>query len=61
MLCLAEEPHERDFESGQEYPCYPEILRRLERKEVIKANRDYHRFRAFVFEDILKLKEERRE
>ena len=40
-------------------PCHPDTLRRLERKGVIKAIRDYRGFRVFRLEDLLKLREQR--
>lgn len=39
--------------------CHPETLRRLERRGVIKAKRDYRGFRIFDLNDLLKLKKER--
>jgi len=39
--------------------CHPETIRRLDRKGVIKAKRDYRGFRVFNIEELLKLKKER--
>jgi DNA-binding transcriptional MerR regulator len=39
--------------------CHPETLRRLERRGLLKAKRDYRGFRIFDLNDLLKLKKER--
>jgi len=39
--------------------CHPETLRRLERRGLLKAQRDYRGFRIFDLNDLLKLKRER--
>jgi DNA-binding transcriptional MerR regulator len=39
--------------------CHPDTLRRLEKKGLIKAVRDYRGFRVFKLADLLKLREQR--
>lgn len=39
--------------------CHPETLRRLERRGLIKAKRDYRGWRLFELEDLLNLKAKR--
>ena len=39
--------------------CHPETVRRLNRRGVLKAKRDYRGFRIFNLEDLIKIKKER--
>ena len=39
--------------------CHPETLRRLERKGILEAKRDYRGYRVFRLSDLHKLKRER--
>ena len=39
--------------------CHPETVRRLERRGLLIAKRDYRRFRIFDINDVLQLKKER--
>ena len=39
--------------------CHPETVRRLERRGLLTAKRDYRRFRIFEVKDVLQLKKER--
>lgn len=39
--------------------CHPETVRRLERRGLLTAKRDYRRFRVFDIREILKIKAER--
>jgi DNA-binding transcriptional MerR regulator len=39
--------------------CHPETIRRLNRRGVLKAKRDYRGFRIFNLEEILKIKKQR--
>jgi len=39
--------------------CHPETIRRLDRRGILRAKRDYRGFRIFRMEDLLNLKKER--
>jgi DNA-binding transcriptional MerR regulator len=39
--------------------CHPETVRRLERRGLLTAKRDYRRFRIFDLKDVLQLKKDR--
>lgn len=39
--------------------CHPETIRRLNRRGILKAWRDYRGFRIFNLEEVLKVKKER--
>lgn len=39
--------------------CHPDTIRRLDRKGIIKAKRDYRGYRIFKKEEIYRLKDER--
>ena len=39
--------------------CHPETIRRLDRRGVIKAKRDYKGHRVFNLNELLRLKKER--
>lgn len=49
----------RIAKAAQIVNCHPETIRRLDRKGVIKAKRDYLNFRVFTMDELLKLKKER--
>lgn len=44
---------------AKELDCHPETVRRLERRGVLKAKRDYRNFRVFDLGEVLKVKAER--
>jgi DNA-binding transcriptional MerR regulator len=46
--------------AAKELKCHPETVRRLERRGVLKAKRDYRNFRVFDLGDVLKVKAERK-
>ncbi len=45
--------------AAKELGCHPETVRRLERRGVLKAKRDYRNFRVFDLAEVLKVKAER--
>jgi len=46
-------------QAAKKLGCHPETVRRLERRGVLKAKRDYRNFRVFDLDEILKVKAER--
>lgn len=46
-------------EAAREIGCHPETIRRLEKRGILKAKRDYRNFRVFDLDDVLELKAER--
>ena len=46
-------------EAAKKLECHPETVRRLDRRGVLKARRDYRNFRVFDLADVMKVKEER--
>jgi len=44
---------------AKELGCHSETVRRLERRGILKAKRNYRNFRVFELADVLKVKEER--
>jgi len=46
-------------EVAKELDCHPETVRRLERRGILRAKRNYRNFRVFELADILKVKSER--
>jgi len=46
-------------QAAKELGCHPETVRRLERRGVLKAKRDYRNFRVFDLDEVLKVKVER--
>ena len=46
-------------QAAKELGCHPETVRRLERRGVLKAKRDYRNFRVFDLGEVLKVKVER--
>ena len=45
--------------AAKELGCHPETVRRLEKRGILKAKRNYRNFRVFELADILKVKSER--
>ncbi len=45
--------------AAKELGCHPETVRRLEKRGILKAKRNYQNFRVFELADILKVKSER--
>jgi DNA-binding transcriptional MerR regulator len=45
--------------AAKELGCHPETVRRLERRGILKAKRDYRNFRVFELADIMRVKKER--
>lgn len=45
--------------AAKELGCHPETIRRLERRGILKAKRNYRNFRVFELADVLKVKSER--
>ncbi|MBW1894416.1 MAG: MerR family transcriptional regulator [Deltaproteobacteria bacterium] len=46
-------------EVAKKLGCHPETVRRLERRGVLKAKRDYRNSRVFDLAEVLKVKAER--
>lgn len=46
-------------EAAKELGCHPETVRRLNRRGILNAKRDYRNFRIFNLEEVLKIKGER--
>lgn len=48
-------------EAARVLSVHPETVRRWERRGLIKARRNYRRFRVFDLQDVLRMKERREE
>jgi DNA-binding transcriptional MerR regulator len=45
--------------AAEKLGCHPETVRRLERRGILKAKRDYRNFRVFDLADVMRIKRER--